>query len=353
VTGKFCPQCGQENVDSHENFFHLVGHYTADFFHFESKIPRSVILLLTKPGFLTEEYWQGRRIRYIHPLRLFLFVSVLFVASAAFYHQHFRKSQRTVVIIAGRQTAEKQIYAERFKKDIEELQALVLVGTDRFFNDLKYISFFMLPIYAFVFQALYRRQKRFYIDHLVYTLHLQSFGYAVVAVAMLIPILSRHSIPIVQWATVLLLLVYSVTALSVPSELDEDDCEIGDRYLASVLSNARYNGDIRKHPAHSRASSRHSGTRFRPSQVDPTQSPKPSEVRQRPPHFFFSPIQRAIRLDVSWATCSRVTIRRRFLMRCSAAPEKCGRITNDFSLDSGKCHWMSFGQSEQSPIRPF
>ena len=213
VTGKFCPQCGQENVDSHENFFHLVGHYTADFFHFESKIPRSVILLLTKPGFLTKEYWQGRRIRYIHPLRLFLFVSVLFVASAAFYHQHFRKSERTVVIIAGKQTAEKQIYAERVKKDIEELQGLVLVGTDRFFNDLKYISFFMLPIYAFVFQALYRRQKRFYIDHLVYTLHLQSFGYAVVAMAMLIPFLSRHSIRIVQLATVLLLLVYMAQSL--------------------------------------------------------------------------------------------------------------------------------------------
>ena len=213
MTGRFCPECGQENVDSHENFFHLVGHYMADFFHFESKIPRSVIPLLTKPGFLTKEYWQGRRIRYIHPLRLFLFVSVLFVASAAFYHHHFRKSERTVVIIAGKQTAEKHIYAERVKKDIEELQGLVLVGTDRFFNDLKYISFFMLPIYAFVFQALYRRQKRFYIDHLVYTLHLQSFGYAVVAVAMLIPFLSRHSIPIVQSGTVLLLLVYMAQSL--------------------------------------------------------------------------------------------------------------------------------------------
>jgi hypothetical protein len=135
------------------------------------------------------------------------------VASAAFYHQHFRKSERQVVIIAGKQTAEKEIYAERVKKVVQELQGLVLVGLDRFFHDLKYISFFMLPIYAFVFQALYRRQKRFYIDHLVYTLHLQSFGYAVIAVAMLIPFLSRHLIPIVQLATVLLLLAYMAQSL--------------------------------------------------------------------------------------------------------------------------------------------
>jgi Protein of unknown function (DUF3667) len=214
VTGKFCQECGQENADSHENFFHLVGHYTADFFHFDSKVPRSVILLLTKPGFLTKEYWQGRRIRYIHPLRLFLFISVLFVASAAFYHQHFRKSGKAIVIVGGGQpTAEQQIETERVKKVVQELQGLVSIGKDRFFNDLKYISFFMLPIYAFVFQILYRRKKRFYIDHLVYTLHLQSFGYTLVAVAMLIPFLFRHSTSIVEWGTVMVLLVYMAQSL--------------------------------------------------------------------------------------------------------------------------------------------
>jgi Protein of unknown function (DUF3667) len=121
VTGRFCPECGQENVDSHESFFHLVGHYTADFFHFESKIPRSVIPLLTKPGFLTKEYWEGRRIRYIHPLRLYLFVSVLFVASAAFYHQHFRKSERAVVLVAGGQPTAEEI--ERVKEVTRNFKA--------------------------------------------------------------------------------------------------------------------------------------------------------------------------------------------------------------------------------------
>jgi len=124
---------------------------------------------------------------------------------------HFRKSKKAVVLVAGGQPTAEEV--ERVKKVSQELQGLVLAGTDRFFNDLKYISFFMLPIYALVFQMLYRREKRFYIDHLVYTLHLQSFGYAVVAVAMLIPFLSRHSIPIVQSGTVLLLLVYMAQSL--------------------------------------------------------------------------------------------------------------------------------------------
>jgi len=135
------------------------------------------------------------------------------VASAAFYHQHFRKSEKAVVIVAGGQPTAEEV--ERVKKIDQELQTLVLAGKDRFFNDLKYIFFFMLPIYAFAFQILYRREKGFYIDHLVYTLHLQSFGYAVVAVAMLISFLSRHSIPIVQLGTVLLLLAYMLSHFAI------------------------------------------------------------------------------------------------------------------------------------------
>jgi len=33
--------------------------------------------LLTRPGFLSLEYFAGRRVRYVTPMRLFLFLSLL------------------------------------------------------------------------------------------------------------------------------------------------------------------------------------------------------------------------------------------------------------------------------------
>jgi hypothetical protein len=221
VIGKFCSECGQENINSHENFFHMLGHYVADFFHFESKVPLSVVPLLTKPGFLTKEYWEGRRVRYIHPLRLFLFVSVIFVISTSVYYHRFEKeikrSLRVHTLVLGQGRNKSEADQEQVRKTVQQLvqQAgeRLSVGMDRFFHDLKYVSFFMVPIYALIFKLLYRRQTRFYVDHLVYTLHLQSFAYALISVAILLPFVFRHSQQTIKNGTIILILAYIMLSL--------------------------------------------------------------------------------------------------------------------------------------------
>jgi uncharacterized membrane protein (DUF485 family) len=52
--------------------------------HVDGKIVRSVWLLVTRPGFLTREQFEGRRARYISPIRLYLIFSVIYFAVAAF-----------------------------------------------------------------------------------------------------------------------------------------------------------------------------------------------------------------------------------------------------------------------------
>lgn len=49
-----------------------------DTFSWDSRALNSVFALLFKPGFLTREYFLGRRARYIPPLRLYIFSSLLF-----------------------------------------------------------------------------------------------------------------------------------------------------------------------------------------------------------------------------------------------------------------------------------
>jgi hypothetical protein len=74
----YCPNCGQQNVNKQaplKDFFHdLLG----DFFTFDHKLFRSFLPLLFKPGFLTKEYNEGRRINYILPIRLYIFISLIF-----------------------------------------------------------------------------------------------------------------------------------------------------------------------------------------------------------------------------------------------------------------------------------
>ncbi len=53
-------------------------------FFYDSKFQKTFVPLFTKPGFLTREYLEGRRIRYVHPLRLYFFVSFVLLFFSIF-----------------------------------------------------------------------------------------------------------------------------------------------------------------------------------------------------------------------------------------------------------------------------
>ncbi len=78
VHGRYCQVCGQENVVPKETFWHMVTHFFYDITHFDSSFFTTVKDLLFKPGFLSKEYMAGRRKRYLHPIRMYVFTSALF-----------------------------------------------------------------------------------------------------------------------------------------------------------------------------------------------------------------------------------------------------------------------------------
>lgn len=78
VAGRYCQNCGQQNLDPKESTWHLFVHFFNDVTHFEGSFFSSIKYLLTKPGFLTEEYIKGRRASYLNPIRMYLFISAVF-----------------------------------------------------------------------------------------------------------------------------------------------------------------------------------------------------------------------------------------------------------------------------------
>lgn len=78
VQGRYCHVCGQENVVPKETFWHMVTHFFYDITHFDSSFFHTLYLLISKPGFLSKEYMQGRRARYLHPIRMYVFTSAFF-----------------------------------------------------------------------------------------------------------------------------------------------------------------------------------------------------------------------------------------------------------------------------------
>jgi hypothetical protein len=76
--GRYCPECGQEKSDKTVCIQSLGKEFITDQFGYEARLWRTLKYLLIRPGYLTNEYIAGKRIRYLSPFRTYLFLSVAF-----------------------------------------------------------------------------------------------------------------------------------------------------------------------------------------------------------------------------------------------------------------------------------
>ena len=75
VEKRFCPNCGQENTDTRKTFHHLFVHFFEDLTHYENAFWKTIKNLILKPASLTKEYLSGKRLSYLAPVRLYIFIS--------------------------------------------------------------------------------------------------------------------------------------------------------------------------------------------------------------------------------------------------------------------------------------
>ena len=78
----YCPACGQENDEKNVSLAKFAADLAKDALSLDSRLGRTLIPFLFRPGYLTTEFISGRRRRYVPPLRLYLFASFVFFLTA-------------------------------------------------------------------------------------------------------------------------------------------------------------------------------------------------------------------------------------------------------------------------------
>jgi Protein of unknown function (DUF3667) len=279
LTGHYCAQCGQAAIDYRRSFGHVILDVLNEFLNWDSKFFGSLGLLITRPWRLTNEFVGGKRVRHVHPLRLYLLASVLFFFAVNYGAKGLKfepgnipgdkKAEVAAEIEQKRDKIEKdldkqKLSPEQRRKAEEVLNSLTkpnpaptvsgspaataeatasltpaasaspgesgkreygAVGERPFivfddkesastpferwlearakekmgehgtkmglfittlFNNLPYMMLCCIPLFAFVLKVLYVRRRIFYIDHLIYALHIHSFFYLGVMLIVLV-----------------------------------------------------------------------------------------------------------------------------------------------------------------------
>jgi len=273
LSGKYCSVCGQAAIDYRRSFRHVIVDVLDSFLNWDSKFLATIGLLIAKPWRLTNEFLAGKRIRYVHPLRLYLLASILFFFAVTYWvksahldpknltpqaraeieadleKKNLTPEQRANVEKALKilppETAGKLEQAikrketptetpkmedapdkepeakkpdhpllefdntdsasppNRFEKWIEDRakEKLGEHGTNlqlfliTMISNLPYMVLCCIPLFAFVLKILYLRKHVFYIDHLVYALHIHTFAYLAIMLIVLATMGLNRTVP--------------------------------------------------------------------------------------------------------------------------------------------------------------
>ncbi len=163
LTGRWCHACGQDSALALRPFRAMLVEFSDAVLGWETRAGRTLRALCFEPGRLTVEFAAGHRAGWLHPLRLYLGVSV--VALTVF-------GLTSDAIVAH--------YAEAIGPNTELAQfgkLMLLIST---------AMFLLLPAHAATYALAFRGARRFYFEHLVLVLHATSFIFIAQALASLL-----------------------------------------------------------------------------------------------------------------------------------------------------------------------
>lgn len=213
--GEFCPACGQRQGLVRVSLREMAADFADDQLLLSGKLPRTLILLLARPGYLTAEYVNRRIARYLRPLRLYIGVSVVFFLLVGLLANRsldsgsanpvFRMPADSAAAGDGSAAAGNgtiQIDTSATNVDLGPLSGVVRDRINRIngmqgrevagrmaANLTRYLPrmmFVLLPVFAFLLKLLYIRRGCFYIEHLVFSLHFHSFLFLLFGAIMLL-----------------------------------------------------------------------------------------------------------------------------------------------------------------------
>lgn len=196
LVGRYCALCGQDSRTT-LTVRHFVAEVVEGLTHFDSSFWRTFMPLLFKPGALTARYLDGKRRSYMPPVRTYLILSIVYflLLSASGTQQVFSAKPESSefrppdcaefaasVQWLRRWIPDPEAACLRAQRDEGRALASAMNGL------LPKMMFLVLPLVALVQYWLHRRRRPWYVEHLVFVLHFQSFFYLAGSFVLLVAV---------------------------------------------------------------------------------------------------------------------------------------------------------------------
>jgi len=253
ISARFCGDCGQSRHDHSRSMFEILRELFEHHLFLDGKMMMTLAALLLRPGMLTRAFIEGRRVRFVSPIRLYLFASFAFFLAlwiSGFAMIQFHIPRQVVAALTNQEQKKNEKSAEpleyhndgtdgpvieilRPPHDGEEMPDVIksrlsltehikagIAHSDGGEESMKAVAFLervaqgfsvalahpralnpvldewlprlliiTLPFTALLLALFGRKRGLYFVDHIAFALHLQAFVFAIGLIVILVHVL--------------------------------------------------------------------------------------------------------------------------------------------------------------------
>ncbi|MCA9731097.1 DUF3667 domain-containing protein [candidate division KSB1 bacterium] len=154
----------------------FLGKLVSEMFGVEGRLPKTLKVLLFKPGELTKNYFREKSTDYIPPTTLYFTINLIFFLLLPFINNENVKflSFSYSGFLMGNGFYAEQLQADQSASNLPVDEYRALFDSHITYNQPALI-FTVIPFFALLLMLLEIRQKRYYLEHLVTSFHFMSF----------------------------------------------------------------------------------------------------------------------------------------------------------------------------------
>lgn len=221
LVGDFCHGCGAKRPEARDlsvrHFFSEAAQELTSVEH--SKLFHTIRALLFRPGFLTNEWIAGRRRRYLKPLNLCLGILALSLFAYSVYKPVSTYDLETLLTQNGQPEARAPIERLAAKKRMDVSALFDRIG-DKWQHYMSLAPLLIVGAFALVLQLVFIFSRRYFVEHLVFSMHFVSFS--TLTVVMLWPVYffigikqgpANIAIAVLKWSLDIVYMFFAVRAV--------------------------------------------------------------------------------------------------------------------------------------------
>jgi hypothetical protein len=174
--GNFCPNCGEKKFHPGQlSLKHFIEETFEGFVHFDSKFFYTIKTLVTKPGQLSVDFAEGRRIRSMRPVQFFLVVNLLFFFLILGHNLYSLRLYNYVTYQPFTNYNTRHIINQKVLEDKTTFEAYAQVFDEKISAESKEFLFIFIPVYGLIFYLLFFWKQKYITAHLAFAAHFISF----------------------------------------------------------------------------------------------------------------------------------------------------------------------------------